>query len=136
MAASSASRRSPAASQMLQRRSLIFLMSDFISAPGWDRPLAHLSRRHEVVAARLHDPAELELPDFGMAVMQDAETGEQLWVDAHDRGFRRRYAEAAERRETAIRAALSNAGVDTLELSTSDDLMETLLRKAGIEPGC
>jgi uncharacterized protein (DUF58 family) len=91
-----------------------------------------MSRRHEVVAVRLSDPAEQELPPFGMAVLQDAETGEQLFVDTHDRGFRTRYAEAAARRETEIMAAFANAGVDALELSTADDLMDTLLRFAAL----
>jgi uncharacterized protein (DUF58 family) len=121
-----------AASQLMPRRSLAFLVSDFISTPGWARPLAQLSRRHEVVAVRLHDPGERELPDFGLAVMQDAETGEQLFVDAGDRVFLERYAAAAERRETEILAAFSDAGVDALELSTSDDLLETLLRFAAL----
>ena len=121
-----------AAMQVMPRRSLGFLISDFISTPGWAGPLAQLSRRHEVVAVRLHDPAEQELPEFGMAMVQDAETGEQMFVDAHDRVFRRRYVEAAERREAAIRAAFSNAGVDALELSTADDLLDTLLRFAAL----
>jgi uncharacterized protein (DUF58 family) len=121
-----------AAMQIMPRRSLVLLISDFISTPGWARPLAQMSRRHEVVAVRLYDPVEQELPEFGMAIVQDAETGEQMFVDAGDRGFRKRYTEAAGRREAEIMAALGNAGVDTLELSTADDLMDTLLRFAAL----
>jgi uncharacterized protein (DUF58 family) len=121
-----------AAIRVMPRRSLVFLASDFISQPGWARPLLQMSRRHEVVAVRLSDPAEQELPPFGMAVVQDAETGEQLFVDTHDRGFRQRYAEAAARREAEIMAALASAGVDALELSTADDLLDTLLRFAAL----
>jgi uncharacterized protein (DUF58 family) len=121
-----------AAIQVMPRRSLVFLISDFISTPGWAKPLAQMSRRHEVVAVRLYDPLEQELPDFGLAVVQDAETGEQMFVDAHDRLFRRRYAKAAQRREAEILSALANAGVDALELSTGDDLMDTLLRFAAL----
>lgn len=121
-----------AAMQIVPRRSLIFLISDFISTPGWAAPLAQLSRRHEVVAVRLYDPAELDLPEFGVTVLQDAETGEQMFVDSHDRGFRKRYAEAAEQRESQMLAALSNAGVDALELSTTDDLLDVLLRFAAL----
>ena len=121
-----------AAMRVMPRRSLAFLISDFLSTPGWGRPLAQLGRRHEVVAVRLYDSAELEVPEFGMAVVQDAETGEQMFVDAHDRGFRQRYAEAVERREAGILQAFSDAGVDALELSTSDDLLDTLLRFAAL----
>jgi uncharacterized protein (DUF58 family) len=114
--------------QLVRRRSVVFIVSDFISAPGWAEPLAHLGQRHEVLAVRLHDPLESELPDLGVVVVQDAETGEQLFVDTHDRSFRRRFAVAAARRETAIRSAFREAGVDALELSTSDDLVDTILR--------
>jgi uncharacterized protein (DUF58 family) len=115
-----------------QRRSLIFLVSDFFSAPGWEKPLAQLARRHEVVAVRLHDPLEAELPDLGLLVFQDAETGEQMFVDTHDRGFRKRFAAAAEQRESALRAAFRDAGVDAIELSTEEDLVDTVRRFADL----
>jgi uncharacterized protein (DUF58 family) len=70
----------------IHRRSLLFIVSDFISAPGWERPLTQLAQRHEVIAVRLNDPLEAELPDLGLLVFQDAETGEQLFVDTHDGG--------------------------------------------------
>jgi uncharacterized protein (DUF58 family) len=121
-----------AAFQLIPRRSLVFVVSDFISAPGWSEPLAHLARRHEILAVRLYDPLEMDLPDLGLLVVQDAETGEQVFVDTHDRAFRKRFAAAAERREKALRAALSDAGVDALELCTDDDLVDTILRFADL----
>lgn len=118
--------------QVMPRRSLVFVVSDFISAPGWEQPLALLARRHEVMAVRLYDPLEMELPDLGLLVVQDAETGEQLFVDTHDRGFRRRFAEAAVRREANLRSAFGRAGVDALEVSTEDDLLDAVLRFADL----
>jgi uncharacterized protein (DUF58 family) len=118
--------------RVLRRRSLLFLVSDFVSVPGWAPWLARLAQRHEVIAIRLYDPLELRLPDIGGVLMQDAETGEQIWVDTHDAGFRRRFAAAAGRREEALRAALADAGVDTLELSTGDDLASAILRFADL----
>ncbi|MDB5800799.1 MAG: hypothetical protein JWL63_1738 [Rhodocyclales bacterium] len=120
------------AGQVIPRRSLVFVVSDFISAPGWDAPLAQLVQRHEVVAVRLYDPLEMDLPDMGMVVVQDAETGEQLFVDTHDRGFRKRFAAAAERREQALRNSFARVGVDALELATDDDLADALLRFADL----
>jgi uncharacterized protein (DUF58 family) len=117
-----------AAGRFINRRSLIFIVSDFISAPGWARPLGLLARRHEVLAVRVHDALEAELPDLGLVVMQDAETGEQLYVDTHDGGFRKRFAAEAERREGALRAAFTHAGVDALELATDDDIADSILR--------
>jgi len=114
------------------RRSLVFVISDFISEPGWAEPLAHVARRHDVIAVRLYDPMEMELPDLGLLVVQDAETGEQLFVDTHDRGFRKRFAAAALRRETELRSAFKVAGVDALELATDDDLVDSILRFADL----
>ncbi len=119
-----------AAFRVVKRRSLIFVVSDFISVPGWEEPLALLAQRHEVLAVRLFDPLELEWPDLGLLLIQDAESGEQVWVDTHDRGFRTRFAAVAERREKELRSALQKAGVDTLELSTSDDIVEAIRRFA------
>jgi uncharacterized protein (DUF58 family) len=114
--------------QIMRRRSVVFVVSDFISRPGWADPLGQLAQRHELIAVRLFDPLEMNLPDLGLLVIQDAETGEQLFVDTHDRRFRARFSEAAERRETALRSAFREAGVDALELSTADDLVDALLR--------
>jgi uncharacterized protein (DUF58 family) len=114
------------------RRSLVFVVSDFISAPGWEEPLARLAQRHDVVAVRLYDALEMELPDLGLLVVEDAETGEQLFVDTHDRGFRRRFEAAAKEREAQLRAAFRAAGVDALELSTHDNLVDAILRFADL----
>jgi uncharacterized protein (DUF58 family) len=118
--------------QLIPRRSLVFVVSDFISLPGWSEPLAHLAQRHEILAVRLYDPLEMDLPDLGLLLVQDAETGEQVLVDTHDRAFRRRFAAAAERREQALRTTFSEAGVDALELSTDDDLVDAILRFADL----
>jgi uncharacterized protein (DUF58 family) len=118
--------------RVMQRRSVVFVVSDFISTPGWAEPLAHLAQRHEIVAVRLYDPLEMELPDLGLIMMQDAETGDQLFVDTHDRTFRKRFAALAEHREQDLRSAFNHAGVDALELSTSDDLVDAILRFADL----
>src|SRR5262245_10181353 len=120
------------AAHVMRRRSLVFVVSDFISVPGWEDHLGQLVQRHEVVAVRLHDPLEANLPDLGMLVVQDAETGEQMFVDTHDRGFRKRFAAAAARREATLRAAFRRAGVDALELSTDDDLVDAIRRFADL----
>jgi uncharacterized protein (DUF58 family) len=119
-----------AANQAIKRRSLVVIVSDFISAPGWDRSLALLQRRHEVLAVRLIDPRETDLPDVGPIIMEDAETGEQLYVDTGDAKFRRRFQEAARSREQEIGAAFRRAGVEAVALSTDDDLVRAIVRMA------
>jgi uncharacterized protein (DUF58 family) len=122
-----------AAQRTIKRRSTIFIVSDFISPTGWERALGHLAQRHEVTAVRLFDALEMDLPDIGLVTMKDAETGEQIVVDTHNRRFRERFQAAAERRETALREALAAAGVDTLELGTEDDLVDSVLRFADLK---
>ena len=117
-----------AAQHTLRQRSTVFVVSDFISEPGWDKPLGELARRHDVVAVRLLDPLELALPNLGLVTVRDAETGEQMLVDTNDGGFRQRFARIAAQREAELREALARAGVDTLELSTDDDLADAILR--------
>ena len=112
----------------VRRRSLIFLISDFISAPGWERPLSLLNRRHEVLAVRVWDPREVDLPDVGPVILEDAETGEQVYVDTHDRKFRQKFKAEALRRETDLNRTFQRAGVEALALSTEEDLVRALVR--------
>lgn len=116
----------------IRRRSVIFLVSDFFTAPGWERSLGMLSRRHEVIAVRLEDPRERELPDIGLVAMNDAETGESVYVDTHDLRFRKRFEAAVRKREAELTAAFRSAGVDVLPLSTEGDLVGAILRFAAL----
>lgn len=117
-----------AAAHQLKRRATVFVVSDFISEPGWDPPLAQLARRHDVVVVRVFDPLERDLPDLGLVPMRDAETGEFLMVDTHDKGFRQRFAKLVQAQDEQFMQALTHAGVDALELRTDDDLLDALVR--------
>ncbi|MGH9225486.1 MAG: DUF58 domain-containing protein [Acidimicrobiales bacterium] len=116
------------AQRVIRRRSLVVLVSDFISEPGWERSLLRLTERHEVVAVRLVDPREFDLPDAGLLIVQDAETGEQIMVDSSDPEFRRRLRAAGQDREQAVRDAARKSGVDLHVISTEDDLVMAFVR--------
>ncbi len=118
------------AHRSIRRRSVVIVLSDFISTPGWERPLSLLNGRHEILAVRLLDPREVDLPDVGAVILQDAETGEQLYVDTGDPHFRRRFREAADARESDVAAAFRRAGVEAVALSTEDDLVRAIVRMA------
>jgi len=110
-----------------RRRGLVFVLSDFIGNPGWDRALAMLAHRHEVVAVRVVDPVELELPDLGLVTVEDAETGEQVLVDTSDPLLRGRLAAEVEAREDELTGAMRRAGVVTHRVSTDQDLAQALI---------
>jgi uncharacterized protein (DUF58 family) len=116
--------------RLIRRRSMVVLISDFISKPGWERPLLRLTERNEVLAIRIVDPLERELPDAGLLVVRDAETGEQLMVDSSDPELRRRLRAAAEAQDASIRQAVAGARVDLHVMSTADDVVTGLVRIA------
>jgi len=120
------------AGAQIRRRSLVFVVSDFISPLDWEKDLTALAARHDVIAVRLTDLLETRMLDLGLMTFQDAESGEQLLVDTHERHFQSRFAAAADARETALRDAFETCGVDVVELATEDDVMDALVRFAGL----
>jgi len=116
------------AGRLITRPSLVILVSDFVSEPGWQLPLKVLGLRHELVAAVVTDPREWELPDVGLVTFEDLETGGQLDVDTGDRGFRERFRRAAAERAAGVRTDLLAARASAFELSTGEDVLLQLLR--------
>ncbi|MEV6298977.1 DUF58 domain-containing protein [Actinoplanes sp. NPDC051861] len=116
-----------AAATTRRRRSLLFVMSDFIGDPGWDKPLAQLTHRHETVVIRIVDPSELELPDVGLILVEDAETGETLLVDTSDPLLRGRLADQVGEREDTLAAGMRRAGVRPHRVTTDQDLLAVLV---------
>lgn len=116
----------------IKRRSLIFLISDFFSEPGWERRLSLLNRRHELLAIRMWDPREVELPSAGFIVVEDSESGEQLYVDTSDPEFHRRFIDGNAKRERTLQENLRQAGVDLFSFSTEEDLVRAIVRMAAL----
>jgi uncharacterized protein (DUF58 family) len=114
-----------AANRVLNRRAVVFLLSDF-QAPDFSKPLTIAARRHDVVAIPIVDPRELELPDVGRVVFEDAETGERLVVNTSDRRARMRFAENVADMQEQIPASFRRFGVDTITLRTDADYVPAL----------
>jgi len=117
-----------AALGIVRRRSLVIIISDFLSEPGWQRPLGQLARRNDVVAIQVVDRREFELPAAGMIYVEDAETGEVIFVDTEDPGFQQRLRAGADERQAALAADLGSAGLDLFTVSTDEDLVRALFR--------
>ncbi|HZQ36681.1 MAG TPA: DUF58 domain-containing protein [Dehalococcoidia bacterium] len=122
------------ASHMLNRRSVVFLISDFMDAGepggtgGYDSSLRVLARRHDLVAITLTDPRELELPDIGIVELEDAETGERVLVDTSDEDVRARYRERTEAAREQRERLFHRNSVDAIEIGTGSSYIEPLMR--------
>ena len=116
-----------AASSVARRRSLVVVISDFIGTDGWDKPLLRLAHRHDVVALRVVDVADDDLPDAGLIVVEDAETGEQLVVDSSDPLFRSRLRAGVDERDAALAGRMRRAGVPLHRIDTDRDLVRALV---------
>ncbi len=121
-----------AALGIVRRRSLIVIVSDFLSSPGWQGLLGQLARRHDVVAIQVVDRREFELPAAGMIYVEDAETGEIIFVDTDDPGFQQRLRAQADERQATLVADLRSAGLDLFTVSTDEDLVRALFRVAAL----
>jgi uncharacterized protein (DUF58 family) len=111
----------------IRRRSLVFVISDFIGEGAWPSALTRLAHRNEVVAVRVLDPAELELPDLGLVLVEDAETGEQMFADTSDPLVRRRFADQVAAREADLHESMGAAGVTAHHIATDTDLVQALV---------
>ncbi|MDQ7993163.1 MAG: DUF58 domain-containing protein [Propionicimonas sp.] len=116
-----------AVAAVARRRGLVVVVSDFVGDAGWGPALARLNQRHEVVAIRVTDPVETALPGVGLVVVEDAETGEQLYLDASDPAFSTRLREEATAHDEAVAEAMRLARVRYHGISTHDDLVEVLI---------
>jgi uncharacterized protein (DUF58 family) len=111
----------------LARRNLVVVISDFIGTGEWERPLIRLAHQNEVVALRVVDRADDALPEVGLIMVEDAETGEQILVDSGDPWFRAKFAEGVDEREVALSSGMKRAGVPLHRVATDSDLVEVLI---------
>jgi uncharacterized protein (DUF58 family) len=113
---------------VVRRRSLVVIVSDFLAEGGWQTALTMLAHRHEVVAVRLTDPRESEIPDIGVVTFEDPETGRQLVVNTSDRTLRERFQSAAQEQTARIRTELASCGAEYLSIGTEAALLPVLVR--------
>jgi uncharacterized protein (DUF58 family) len=116
-----------AAAKLARRRALIVVISDFIGDGDWGRSLLRLTPRHDVVALRVTDAADDELPDAGLVVIEDAETGEQLVIDSGDPLLRAGLRAGVEERDARLAAGMRRAGVPLHRIGTDADLVTALI---------
>ena len=113
--------------QMLKRRSIVFLVSDFLADPeSYRQAMLVANRRHDVVAFDLSDPLEQEIADVGILALEDAESGQLRWVDTGSREWKREFSERVAHLEEHKREVLIAAGVDRISVTTERDYVAGL----------
>lgn len=111
----------------LKRRSIIFLISDFLADPAsYRRTLFVTNRRHDVVAIDLNDPLETHISEVGLMALEDAESGELVWVDTSSRAWQEAFAHHSQQFETQKQAAFKRASVDAITINTHQDYVTAL----------
>lgn len=120
-----------AAAMVIRRRSLLFLLSDFYSKPGWEQILGRLTLRNEVTGIRVFDPEESAFPNLGILWVEDAETGEQFLLDSASSSFQHAFTQLHAGVEEQLKQTFRAWGLDLLTLSTGADLARELLRFTG-----
>jgi uncharacterized protein (DUF58 family) len=113
--------------RMLRQKTIVFLISDFL-APDLERPLKLVAQQHDLVAVSIEDPAELELPDVGLARLADPETGETVDVDTSDPEVRAAFATQVAVDREARRKLLRRLAIDEIVMRTDGRFIEPLLR--------
>jgi len=120
-------------SNAIKKRCTAFILSDFTDfspdgEPLFSDPLRIASNKHDLVALRVYDPREENLPDVGLIQLTDAETGAVRWVDASSRRVREAYAELANQRQVALQKLFSRARVDWESVATDEDYVYPLVK--------
>ena len=113
--------------RVLHRRSVVFLLSDFLDE-GYEKPLAALAVRHDVIALVLEDRRDRELPDVGLIEVVEPESGGRRWLDTSSGRVREAYAAAADAATAARRTAFARAGIDAVPLDTLADWVDPMRR--------
>lgn len=107
---------------LLKRRSIVFLISDFLADPGaYRQAMLVTNRRHDIVAFDIGDPLEREIADVGVIAFEDAESGQIRWVDTGDEQWRRDFSERVERLDAEKGEVFAAAGVDRVRVTTERD---------------
>ena len=115
------------AAKLLKKRSLVFILSDFRSS-RWEKPFARLAQKHDVVALRITDPSDSELPEIGTIPFYDAESKKKSLFPTLSRRFKAQWREANQKRSEQWKDFCSKHGAFPLTISTQEDAVSTLQR--------
>ena len=112
---------------VIKRRSVVFLISDFY-AGDFEREILLAGKKHDLIALRLTDPREMEIPTTGLVYLEDAETGRMMWLDTHDAAFQREFKASRQEELLRVEKMFRQNNVDFIDLDTSKSYIDPLIK--------
>ncbi len=114
--------------RVVKRRAVVFVVSDFLDFPESSKSLRVLSKKHDIIAIRITDPLEIEIPAAGFVELEDAETGETTMIDSSNPKFREAYRKMARERSERVDWLFKSVGVDKIDINTRESYTEPIVR--------
>lgn len=111
---------------VMKKRCICFMLSDYIS-PSFEKPLKIASKKHDIVALKISDQREIELPDLGLVPFKDAETGEVLLIDTSSKAIRDLFFKNQENKNQELQKLFPKCGVDVIDIYTGEDYVKPLI---------
>jgi uncharacterized protein (DUF58 family) len=112
--------------RIIKRRCVVFLVSDFLST-GFEKMLSIANKRHDVIAIKIVDPREIELPNVGFIELEDTETGEQILIDTKDSRVRKSFGDYAIGEQTNLDMTFRSMDLDNIQIVTDRSYVEPLI---------
>lgn len=112
---------------VIKKRSVVFLISDFFAEANYKDALKIANKKHDLVALRIVDKAETELPEVGLVKLRDNETGKLMWVDTDDKAFRRQYKANLLKFEDELKDTFNRSGIDATKIFTHESYIKPLM---------
>lgn len=113
--------------RVMKRRCTAFMLSDFYTPSKFDKVLQIANRKHDLVAIQVYDRRAKELPDIGLMLVRDAETGHEMYIDTSSKKLRQAHTRYWMEREDALRQTFAKSKVDWVSVSTSDDYVKAMM---------
>jgi len=112
---------------IIKKKSIVFLISDFFTESNYKDALKIANKKHDLIALRIVDKAERELPDIGLIKLKDNETGNVIWADTSDKNFRKQFAVNCLKFEDELKDVFNRSGVDATNITTHENYVKPLM---------
>lgn len=112
---------------VIKKKSIVFLISDFMTDTSYKDALKIANKKHDMIALRIVDKTETELPEIGMVKLRDNETGKLMWIDTSDKSFRRQFTVNQRKFEDELKDVFNRSGIDSARIYTHENYVTPLM---------